>query len=255
MRSTSATPATRATRCAGARSSAPRRRGMSAYQGHGSVATPHGILITWALMIEGGIQVNERGERFANEHVGYSEACLPVLRQPGGVAWCVYDERLHQLGMTFPDYQEAHRAGAVKMDPSFPRLNETLREVRAAMRPEGRIRSAGAFSSKPALAAALLRNKSHRRAVPYPGRPGGERTRAGAGPGRQAAARTSSPAAARPAACRATTSGATSPATACSARWSSAASPARELRLEDSSVLLLSAADDRRSAARRSIAS
>jgi fumarate reductase flavoprotein subunit len=105
--------------------------GMTAYQGHGSVATPHGILITWALMIEGGIQVNERGERFANEHVGYSEACLPVLRQPGGVAWCIYDERLHQLGMTFPDYQEAHRAGAVKKDPSFPLLNKTLESVRS----------------------------------------------------------------------------------------------------------------------------
>jgi fumarate reductase flavoprotein subunit len=102
---------------------------MTAYQGHGSVATPHGILITWALMTEGGIQVNERGERFSNEHLGYSEQCLPVLRQPGGVAWCIYDERLHQLGMTFPDYQEAHRAGAVKMNPSFPRLNETLRGV------------------------------------------------------------------------------------------------------------------------------
>ena len=105
--------------------------GMSAYQGHGSVATPHGILITWALMIEGGIQVNERGERFTNEHVGYSEACLPVLRQPGRVAWCVYDQRLHELGMTFPDYQEAHRAGAVKKDPSFPLLNETLAKVRS----------------------------------------------------------------------------------------------------------------------------
>jgi len=103
--------------------------GMAAYQGHGSVATPHGILITWALMIEGGFQVNERGERFANEHVGYSEACLPVLRQPGGVAWCIYDERLHRLGMSFPDYQEAHRAGAVKMNPSFPQLDDTLRKV------------------------------------------------------------------------------------------------------------------------------
>jgi fumarate reductase flavoprotein subunit len=125
--------------------------GMTAYQGHGSVATPHGILITWALMIEGGIQVNERGERFTNEQVGYSEACLPVLRQPGGVAWCVYDERLHQLGLTFPDYQEAHRAGAVKKDPSFPLLNNTLERVRSyaagQQDPFGRD-----FSGKPALA-------------------------------------------------------------------------------------------------------
>ncbi|HEY6821493.1 MAG TPA: FAD-binding protein, partial [Burkholderiales bacterium] len=104
-------------------------RDMSAYQGHGSVAVPHGILITWALMTEGGIQVNAEGKRFSNEHLGYSEQCLPVLEQPGGVAWCVYDERLHQLGMTFPDYQEAFRAGAVKPAPSFPHLMQTLKEV------------------------------------------------------------------------------------------------------------------------------
>jgi fumarate reductase flavoprotein subunit len=87
---------------------------MSAYQGHGSVATPHGILITWALMMEGGIQVNTRGERFSNEHLGYSEQCVRVLAQPGRVAWSLYDERLHRLGMEFPDYREAEALGAVK---------------------------------------------------------------------------------------------------------------------------------------------
>ncbi|MGB7540885.1 MAG: FAD-dependent oxidoreductase [Burkholderiales bacterium] len=87
---------------------------MSAYQGHGSVATPHGILITWALMMEGGVQVNVRGERFSNEHQGYSEQCVRVLAQPGRVAWSLYDERLHRLGMEFPDYREAEALGAVK---------------------------------------------------------------------------------------------------------------------------------------------
>lgn len=102
---------------------------MAAYQGHGSVATPHGILITWALMTEGGIQVNENGERFSNEHLGYSEQCLPVLEQPGRVAWCVYDERLHRLGMTFPDYREAQAAGGVKPAPKLPKLGATLAQV------------------------------------------------------------------------------------------------------------------------------
>ena len=102
---------------------------MGAYQGHGSVATPHGILITWALMMEGGIQVNAEGRRFSNEHQGYSEQCLPVLEQPGGVAWCVYDERLHRLGMTFPDYREAHAAGAIRPAPDLPSLQRTLEEV------------------------------------------------------------------------------------------------------------------------------
>ena len=34
---------------------------MDAYQGHASVAVPHGILITYALVTEGGIQVNRDG--------------------------------------------------------------------------------------------------------------------------------------------------------------------------------------------------
>ena len=41
---------------------------LGAFQGHGSVAHPHGILITWVLMMEGGILVNAKGGRFTNEH-------------------------------------------------------------------------------------------------------------------------------------------------------------------------------------------
>jgi fumarate reductase flavoprotein subunit len=87
---------------------------MTAYQGHGSVAAPHGILITWALMMEGGIQVNARGARFSNEHEGYSEQCVNVLAQPGHLAWNIYDERLHRLGLEFPDYRDAVASGAIK---------------------------------------------------------------------------------------------------------------------------------------------
>jgi fumarate reductase flavoprotein subunit len=89
-------------------------RDMTAYQGHGSVATPHGVLITWALMMEGGFQVNAAGRRFSNEHLGYSEQCVPVIAQPGRVAWNVYDERLHRLGMEFEDYRGAHGLGALR---------------------------------------------------------------------------------------------------------------------------------------------
>lgn len=95
---------------------------MTAYQGHGSVATPHGILITWALMMEGGIQVNALGERFSNEHAGYSEQCVNVLAQPGRVAWNLYDERLHRLGLEFPDYRDAAAAGAIKSAPTLELL-------------------------------------------------------------------------------------------------------------------------------------
>lgn len=87
---------------------------LGGYQGHGSWAVPQGALITWALMMEGGIQVNARGERFHDETAGYSEASVQVLAQPGGIAWDVFDERLLALGRTFPDFVAAEAAGAVR---------------------------------------------------------------------------------------------------------------------------------------------
>ena len=188
---------------------------MSAYQGHGSVATPHGILITWALMTEGGIQVNERGERFSNEHLGYSEA-LPAGAAPAR------RRRLVRL-----------RRAAAPARHDLPRLpgspprrrcaRWTLRfrcwkkpwRKSAGMRPEGRILSAG-ISPTNRLSSALLRHQGDRRALPHPGRTGRRRARARARSRRASRCRTSSPAAAPRAACRARRSGATSPATACS---------------------------------------
>jgi fumarate reductase flavoprotein subunit len=87
---------------------------MDAYQAHASVATPHAILITYALIMEGGVQVNAEGKRFGDETSGYSEHALAVLAQPGGVAWDIYDERLHQLGLQFEEYRQALEAGAVQ---------------------------------------------------------------------------------------------------------------------------------------------
>ena len=88
---------------------------MGAYQGHGSVATPQRVLITWALMMDGGIQVNRHGLRFSNEHAGYSEQAVAVLSQPGQFVWNIFDARLHELGLQFEDYVEAEQAGALRM--------------------------------------------------------------------------------------------------------------------------------------------
>jgi fumarate reductase flavoprotein subunit len=97
-------------------------RDMGSYQGHGSVAVPCNILITWALMMEGGFQVNAWGQRFSDEHQGYSEQCVAVLMQPGGVAWNIYDQRLHELGLGFADYRAALDAGAIKTAPGIEPL-------------------------------------------------------------------------------------------------------------------------------------
>ena len=87
---------------------------LGGYQGHGSWAVPQGALITWALMMEGGVQVNGDGRRFHDETQGYSEAAVQVLAQPGGTAWTVFDQRLLALARGFPDFVDAEAAGALR---------------------------------------------------------------------------------------------------------------------------------------------
>ena len=86
---------------------------LSGYQGHGSVAHPHGVLVTWALMMEGGIQVNLDGQRFSNEHAGYSEQAVNVIAQTDRAAFNIFDERLLKLGRKFDDFRNAEAVGAV----------------------------------------------------------------------------------------------------------------------------------------------
>lgn len=137
---------------------------MTAYQGHGSVAHPHGVLITWALMMEGGIQVNALGERFSDEHHGYSEQAVSVLAQPGGIAWDLYDARLHALGQGFEDYRAAEQAGAVSRFESLAEmaaafgipaaaLEATVEETRRCARGEAADPFGRDFTGKPPLEA------------------------------------------------------------------------------------------------------
>ena len=88
---------------------------LGGYQGHGSVATPHNILISWAVIMQGGIQVNAQGCRFCDESRGYSEAAADVLRQPGGIAWDVFDGRIADVARQFEDFRDG-RAG--RRDPA-----------------------------------------------------------------------------------------------------------------------------------------
>jgi flavocytochrome c len=97
-------------------------RHLSGYQGHGSLAHPHGILISWALMSRGAIQVNLEGRRFSNESGGYSEQAVHVLAQPQGLAWNIYDAQIHAFALSFTDYREAVAAGAIRTAPDIAGL-------------------------------------------------------------------------------------------------------------------------------------
>jgi len=86
---------------------------MDSYQAHATVAHQTGALSTYAIIMNGGILVNERGERFGDESAGYSEFAIDVLRQPDGVAYEIFDERIFErLEGEFDDFDEAVDLGA-----------------------------------------------------------------------------------------------------------------------------------------------
>jgi len=87
---------------------------LGGFQGHGSVALPHNIPMTWAVITRGGIQVNVRGERFANEMRGYSEHAEEVLRQPEQFAWDIFDAECETSAVGFHDYRRILELGGVK---------------------------------------------------------------------------------------------------------------------------------------------
>ena len=103
-----------------------RLRDLGGYQGHGSWVTPQGALMTWAVMMEGGVQINSEGQRFHDETQGYSEAAVHVLAQPGGIAWNVFDTPLLALARGFPDFCEAEAAGALRRCDTTDDLARTI---------------------------------------------------------------------------------------------------------------------------------
>ncbi len=99
---------------------------LGAYQGHGNVAHPHGILITWAVITEGGIQVNRDGHRFWDESQGYSEAARAVLAQPGGEAFAIFDGRIAAIARQFEDFKRAEETGAIRSADTIEDLSKAL---------------------------------------------------------------------------------------------------------------------------------
>lgn len=99
---------------------------LGAYQGHGNVAHPHGILITWAVITEGGVQVNRDGVRFWDESQGYSEAARAVLAQPGAEAFAIFDGRIAGIARQFEDFKRAEAVGAIRKSDTIEGLADAL---------------------------------------------------------------------------------------------------------------------------------
>ena len=110
-----------------------RIRHPGAYQGHGNVAHPHGILITWAVIGEGGFQIDRAGRRFWNEAQGYSEAARAVLARPGGEAFSIFDERIAGIAAQFADFRDAQSQGAIREAATIAELAQIIGVPRDAL--------------------------------------------------------------------------------------------------------------------------
>jgi len=109
-------------------------RDLSGHQGHGSVAQPAGILITWATITAGGVQVNTVGHRFSDESHGYSEQAARVLQQPDRIAWTVFDGRIAAIARQFEDFRRAEEMQAVIEAEDLAALAARMRVPEAALR-------------------------------------------------------------------------------------------------------------------------
>jgi fumarate reductase flavoprotein subunit len=138
-------------------------RHLSGHQGHGSVAYPAGILITWATITEGGVQIDLDGRRFCDESRGYSEQAAEVLRQRHGLVWTVFDARIAGIARQFEDFKRAEAMSAIFFASDWPSLAArmgvpeqalvaTMAEVEALKQASGRDRFGRDFASVPHLA-------------------------------------------------------------------------------------------------------
>jgi fumarate reductase flavoprotein subunit len=123
---------------------------MPAYQGLGTLADPQQIIVPHPLLLEGGILVNVQGRRFTHENANISGMCVPVLQQPEGVAWVVFDERLHAACHEHSvEQRQLQEVGAIRRGATVAELERACNLPVGSLAEELRAVDAGRRSGQP----------------------------------------------------------------------------------------------------------
>jgi len=107
---------------------------MSGYQGHGYICAGYGTRLSPEIPQLGGIFVNAHGERFTRDDQGYSEFAREVLGQPGGVAFGIFDARIHDVVAHTDHFRETVAAGALRTADTIEALAAAFRIDPARLR-------------------------------------------------------------------------------------------------------------------------
>ncbi len=95
---------------------------LDAYQGHAAISVHGSTLAGWATVMHGAILVNLNGERFGDETCGYSEYAAILASQPEATGWLILDQRIHDLCLSFRDFEETVESGALRTANSVEEL-------------------------------------------------------------------------------------------------------------------------------------
>ncbi len=96
---------------------------MRAYQGYAPFSPELRQGLDLFILYRGGILVNFDGERFTNEHLGYSELAPHVVNQPEHQAYMIFDAAVAEATAAFEGYLDA---GIVKTAETAAELAEAL---------------------------------------------------------------------------------------------------------------------------------
>ena len=99
---------------------------MGAFQGHASVSYPDNIMVTWAVIMSGGILVNRNGNRFGDETKDYSAYALNVLEQPEGLAFDIFGKESYEVAARGSEFQELTKTQAIKKAGTIEELAGSL---------------------------------------------------------------------------------------------------------------------------------
>ena len=88
---------------------------MGSYQGYAMLADPLGITVPPGILVEGGVLVNTAGARFTDEVADIAGMVHPVMAQPGGTAWVIFDAAIEELCAYTQEVQALRTSGAIRV--------------------------------------------------------------------------------------------------------------------------------------------
>ncbi len=106
---------------------------MGSYQGYAMLTDPQGISVPPVALIEGGILINNQGERFVDESKDIAGMMLQVVAQPDGYVWLVYDEKIEEISLYTNEIKELKQLNAPKHADSLESLADVLNVPSAAL--------------------------------------------------------------------------------------------------------------------------